>query len=130
MKPASPSVEFTPVAVDGVERVASCLVMPERLQLTLTDGGRVDVMFEGIARFPRPERLWRALHRLGLRRARVPVGERDWCQPEGRQFFRFFTKPPLVLYLPEDRHLGYGSTVFARIQETLARGGFGTHDLA
>jgi hypothetical protein len=129
MTPTPSRVAFTPTAVEGGASAAGCVVTPDRLELVKDSGPSVVIPCETIARYGRPVALQRLLHRSKLRRRWVPVGERDWCQPEGQQFFRFFTDPPLVLTLPEDRHLGYGDTLFARITAVLAEGGFSTYDL-
>ena len=123
-------VEFAPVAVEGVSGVTSCRITPETV--VLGDGGTElrRVQLESIARYPSPVAWWKLIHRLGFSRRPRPVGERDWCLPEGKQFFRFFTDPPLVIYLPAQPDASYGETLFARIRETLWRGGFCTDDLA
>ena len=130
MTPTARSVVFTPTAVEGIASVTSCVVTPERLELIRDHEPPVIIPFETIARYRRPVALQRLLHRARVLRTLVPVGERDWCQPDGQPFFRFFTDPPLVLRLSEDRHLGYGHTLFARLQAVLVQGGFSTYDLA
>jgi hypothetical protein len=124
------AVEFAPVAVEGASGVTSCRITPEAVFLGHGEAELRRVQLESIARYRSPAAWWRLIHRLGLSRRPRPVGERDWCQPEGHQFFRFFTDPPLVIYLPAQPDAPYGETLFARIRETLWRGGFCTDDLA
>ena len=56
--------------------------------------------------------------------ARVAVGaDRDWFHPPAG---RFFTRPPLSVYMPDEPpETSYGQTMFRRVQDVLAAGGFG-----
>jgi hypothetical protein len=122
-------VEFTPVAVEGASGVTTCRITPDEVVLGRGHSQPIRVPLESIAEYR--WRAWsRMTKRLGLGGKLHPVGERDWCQPEGRPFYRFFTQPPLVVYLPAAPRASYGDTLFARINETLSMGGFSTHDLA
>jgi hypothetical protein len=44
-----------------------------------------------------------------------------WFHPPAQRFFRFFTTPRIVVYIPDERD---ATTIFRRVQ-----GGFGTCDL-
>src|SRR5262249_7364910 len=70
------------------------------------------------------------LARRGWRRRWLPVGERDWFHPPSERFFRFYTEPPVVVYLPdEDPSLDGCSSLFGRIRGLIRVGGFQTWDL-
>ena len=70
------------------------------------------------------------LARAGLRPRWLPVGERDWFKAKSERFFRFYTWPPIVVYMPEEpAEADYGSTLFRRVQDVLLEGGFVTWDL-
>ena len=120
---------FAPVRVEGATGVLEVAVWPDRIELLSGLGGRV-VRLVDIARFPRPRFVWRLAFRLGLRPKWLPVGERDWCKPRGQQYFRFYTSPPLTVFVPASEVEEYGSSVFRRIQEVLRSGGFHTVDEA
>lgn len=59
------------------------------------------------------------------------VADRLWCSfPASRSFFRFYTRPEIVVYLADEReNTGYADTLFLLIQNVLAVGGFTTFDL-
>ena len=58
------------------------------------------------------------------------VADRDWFHPPAGRFFRFYTRPEVTLYMPdESQELGYGETMFRRVQNVIGVGGFGTFDL-
>jgi hypothetical protein len=58
------------------------------------------------------------------------VADRDWCRPPAGRFFRFYTKPAITVFMPDEpRELRYGETVFRRVQNVLRLGGFSTFDL-
>ena len=75
--------------------------------------------------------LYRPLARLGWGvRSRPSVADRDWFHPPSGRFFRFFTEPPVTVYMPDEPpDTSYGQTMFRRVQDVLAAGGFGTFDL-
>ena len=60
----------------------------------------------------------------------LPVADRDWFRPPRDRFFLSHTDPPLkVVMTDEDRNIGYGETLFRRVQEIIESGGFHTCDL-
>jgi hypothetical protein len=121
-------LRFTPSRVDGLRGVTEVAVYPDRLEL-LAEGRWVSFRFAEIAAWPRPRLLWKWLSRLG-RPVRLPVGERDWFHPPAERFFRFFTEPPIVVYLPDEPEgTDYGRTLFRRVQDVMEEGGFWTYDL-
>ncbi len=123
------SVQFVPSRVDGLADVTEVAVYPDRLEL-VSEGRQISVRLTDIAAWPRPAFLWRRLARLGWRPSWLPVGERDWFHPPSKRYFRFYTQPPIVIYLPDEpAETDYGSTLFRRIQAVLLEGGFNTWDL-
>ncbi len=120
---------FAPVLVEGAPGVSEVAVYSDRLELASATGVTT-VRLTDIAKFPRPAALWRAAFRCGLRPKWLPVADRNWCQPIGQQYFRFYTSPPLTVRVPATESEDYGSSLFRRIQDVLASGGFHTLDEA
>jgi len=127
---AEESLRFVPSAVEGLPGVTEVAVLPDRLEL-LSNGRWVKVRFLDIARWHRRGWLYRPLARLGLGvRGWPSVADRDWFHPPAERFFRFFTAPPVTVYMPDEpRETSYGRTMFRRVQDVMAAGGFGTFDL-
>ena len=127
---AEECLRFVPSAAEGLPVVTEAAVFPDRLEL-LSDGKWVVIRFLDIARWHRRAWLYRPLARLGFRvRGRPSVADRDWFHPPAGRFFRFFTAPPITVFMPDEpREMGYGQTMFLRFQDVLAAGGFGTFDL-
>ena len=122
-------LRFVPSRVDGVADVNEAAVYPDRLEL-LSGNRWVSFRFADIARWPCPPWLWRRVARLGWRPRWLPVGERDWFHPPSERFFRFYTRPPIVVYMADEpRDMDYGNTLFRRIEEVMLEGGFNTWDL-
>src|SRR5205085_9112553 len=93
----------------------------------LSAGERVVIRFVDIARWHRRGWLWRPLAHLGWARGCPAVADRDWFHPPSGRFFAFYTKPPLVVYMPgEPADLSYGATMFCRVHNIIRAGGFGT----
>jgi hypothetical protein len=123
------SLVFTPSLVEGLPSVTEVAVFPNRLELVAASK-RVVIRFLDIARWYRYGWLWRPLARLGWVRGNPSVADRDWFHPPSRRFFAFYTRPPVVVYLPEEpAGLGYGQTMFRRVQNVISAGGFCTFDL-
>src|SRR4051812_6648944 len=117
---------FVPSRVEGLPDVTEVAVYPDRLEL-LSAGRWGSFRFADIAAWPRPDFLWRRLARLGWRLRWLPVGERDWFQPPSERFFRFYTRPLIVVYMPDEpTATNYGSTLFRRVQDVMLEGGFST----
>jgi hypothetical protein len=122
-------LRFVPSRVDGLPTVVDATLYPDRLELRSANDCLV-LWFDEIAQWPRPARLWRMLSKIRIRAKWLPVGERDWFHPPRDRYFRFFTNPPITVYMPEEpASTGYESTVFVRAQEVMRRGGFATFDL-
>ena len=124
-----PSLRFTPSRVEGLPDVSEVVVRPDRIELRCA-GEWVIVKFADTARWPRPAWLWRLAARHGQRPRWLPVGDRDWFHPPRDQFFLFYTRPLIkVLLADEDRGIGYGETLFRRVQEVIESGEFNIYDL-
>ena len=60
----------------------------------------------------------------------LPVGEHDGCLPSSARFFRFYTWPPIVVYMPDELpDSSDANTLFNRVQDVIREGGFSTWDL-
>jgi hypothetical protein len=122
-------LRFVPSRVEGLHDVTEVAVHADRLELN-SAGRWVAFRFDDIAAWPRPAFLWRWFASLGHRPRWLPVGERDWFHPPSERFFRFYTQPRIVIYMPdESREMSYGSTLFRRVQDVMLEGGFNTWDL-
>ena len=123
-------LQFTPSAVEGLPAVTEVFICPDRLEL-LSEGEWVVVRFLEIARWHRGGWLYRPLARLGFEvRGWPSVADRDWFHPPAERFFRFYTEPPVTVFMPDEPlETDYGRTMFRLVQEVLASGGFGTFDL-
>src|SRR5262249_26155135 len=97
MAPASRvnPLRFVPSRVAGLPAVAEVAVFPDRIELLSNDRWAV-FPFADIARWPRPRWLGRLLRSLPV------VGERDHFHAPPDRFFRFFTTPPVTVYMPND----------------------------
>jgi hypothetical protein len=122
-------LRFIPSRVEGLTDVTEATVYPDRLEV-VSEGQTVTIRFADIARWPRPAFLWRRLARVGWRQRWLTVGSRDWFHRPSERFFRFFTQPRIVVYMPDEpAGTDYGSTLFRRIQNVMFIGGFHTGDL-
>src|SRR5262245_2921219 len=123
-------LRFVPSAVDGLPSVTEVAIFPDRLEL-LSEGKWTVIRFLDIARWYRGGWWYWSLARIGLRvRAWPSVGARDWFHPPAQRFFRFDTSPPITVSMPDEpEELVYGQTMFRRVQNVLALGGFVTDDL-
>ena len=121
------SLHFIPSRVEGLSSVREAAVFPDRLEF-LTDDGWVVFPLEDLAQWPRPRILRRLLSRY-WRPSWLPVGERNWFNAPSERFFRFYSSPRIVVYMPDEQGVEYHETIFRRIQEVLRLGGFATKDL-
>jgi hypothetical protein len=120
-------VRFVPSRVEGLPDVTEVAIYPDRLEL-LSAGHLKTILYEDLAERPRPRWWWRFTARWA-RRGGTYIGERDWFHLPVERFVRFFTSPPLVIYMPDETGVAYGSTVFCRMHLVMAAGGYGTYDL-
>jgi hypothetical protein len=121
---------FVPSEVEGLPGVTETIVFPNRLELMTADR-RVVIRFLDIARWNRFGGLFRWTARFGWGvRGRPVVADRDWFHLRPGPFFRFYTDPAITIYLPDEcPNTPYGQTLFRRVQEVMAAGGFGTVDV-
>jgi hypothetical protein len=55
---------------------------------------------------------------------------RDWFHPSRERSLLFYADPPFKVFLAdEDGDIGYGETLFRRVQEVIQSGGFNPCDL-
>ncbi len=132
---SDPHLTFVPSRVEGLHNVTGITIYSDRLELIST-GSTVTLPFAEMAVWPGPAFLYRRLYRWGWRpgwwwrRRKLYVGERDWFHPPSERFFRFYTKPPLVVFMPDEPiDTNYDETLFYRVQEVIRHGGFETYDL-
>jgi hypothetical protein len=126
---AEQCIRFVPSRVEGLSEVSEAAIYPDRLEL-LSAGRWVAFRFFDIAKWPRPTWLWRFLSRYGWRPRWLPVADRDWFHPPRDRFFAFYTRPSVIVFMAdEDPELGYGETLFRRIQDVMLAGGFHSFDL-
>src|SRR5262249_1876604 len=96
------SLRFAPSAVEGLPFVTEVAVFPDR-RVWLPGGKRVPIRFVDLARWHRHGWLYRPLARLAGRIRGYPsVGDRDWFPPPSGRFFRFYTEPPVTVYMPDE----------------------------
>jgi len=127
--PIEQCLRFVPSAVDGLANVTEAAVYPDRLELK-SAGHWVVFRFQEMGHWPIPAWL-RRLHkcfRFRLQRTLTPVGERDYCRRD--RYFRFWTRPPIVVHTPDELEGIYALTLFQRMHQVMRAGGFGTFDLA
>ena len=93
--------QFVPSRVEGLPDVTEVIVYPDRLEV-ISEGALLTFHFVDIARWPWPGPLWRLLFRQGWRPRWLPVGERDWFHPPSERFFRFYTTPRIVVFMPDE----------------------------
>src|SRR4051794_33709197 len=113
---AEDSLRFVPSSVEGLPDVTEAAVFPDRLELP-SAGDWVVIRFRDIARWYRRGWLYRPLARLGCVRGYPSVADRDWFHPPPGRFFRFYTEPPITVYMPDEpADLGHRQTMFRRVQ--------------
>jgi hypothetical protein len=127
---ADDCLRFVPSAVEGLPDVTEAAVFPDRVEL-LSGGKWSTIRFLDIARWHCCGWLYRLLARLGGGvGGRPAVADRVWFHPPAGRFFRYYTNPPVTVYLPDEPPgTAYAQTVFRRVQEVMARGGFSSFDL-
>jgi hypothetical protein len=122
-------LRLVPSRVEGLPEVTEVVVFPDRVELC-SAGEWLSFPFAQMAEWPRPAWLWRLLSRLGWQRRFSVVGERDWFHPPADRFFRFFTSPRVVVYMPDEpAETSYADSWFRRVQVVMLRNRFNTWDL-
>jgi hypothetical protein len=122
-------LRFVPSRVDGLADVTEVTVYPDRLEL-LSAGRLVSYRLEDIATWPKLAFIRRWLARRGWKPRCVPVGEHKCVGSSSERYFRFYTWPQIVIYMPaETAVLDYNKTLDRRVQDIMREGGFRTWDL-
>ncbi len=122
------SIRFTPAAVDGRESVSGVAIFPDRLELFDKDGTIETVRFSRIGK--RQTSLPASLLRF-QRPGPKMVAERCFFPKPSDCFFRFYTHPPITVYMPADEEPNdYTETTFFQVRRVIESGYFSTFDLA
>lgn len=123
-------VAFVPSDVDGLENVVEVRVHPDRIELQQRPGDCTVISFDDIAEWPKPAWLWRRLKPLINRPRCLLVADRDWFHVPQQRYFRFYTSPPITIFMPvEDELLDAPDTTFDAIRDTIHSGSYRTADL-
>ncbi len=121
------SVTFVPSRVDGVGGVTDATVFPDRVELTTSSGAKV-YRFGTFGHSQAPvvvSWIWRFLPSQPPPKL---VADRDWFHKPADRFFRFYTEPPITIFMPVDDTKDYLNTRFFKIQQVIRSGGFETFD--
>jgi hypothetical protein len=94
-----------------------------------SNGKPAVIRFSEIARWPKPAWFWKWLFSLGIRPRWLPVADRDWFHAPPDRFFRFYTTPPLIVYMPDSEAIHYTESCFVQLRQLLETGGYHTIDL-
>ena len=126
---AGASERFRPARVEGWADVDEVAVLSDRLEVHGRCGRRI-LPFWALAKCPRSAWFWKLAFVLGWRRQFLSVADRDWFHPEGEKYFRFYTSPPLTIYIPaEAEDVEMTRKLFLRVRFLIGSGGYGTFDL-
>ena len=123
-------LRFVPSRVDGLPDVTDVAVFPDRLEL-LSAGKWVVIRLLDIARWYRRGWLYRPLARLGFGVWGWPsVADRMWYPRPGVSYFDFYTSPPIVVHVPYyPTDIGQMDTMFQKVKQVMATGGYSTFDM-
>jgi hypothetical protein len=125
----SDCLRFFPSRVDGLADVTEVAVHPDRLEL-LSAGRWVSFRLEDIATRPKLAFIRRWLARRGWKPRCMPVGEHKCLGSPSERYFRFYTWPQIVVYMPDETAaLDCSKTLVRRVQEIMLEGGFHTWEL-
>jgi hypothetical protein len=122
------SITFIPSRVDGLEAVSRVTIRLSQIEFETPDSRHV-FAFKAISR---PQESWLAslVKRMTFRRPYPhTIAERDWFHAPPDRFFRFYTTPPITVYMPTDEAEDFGRGCFHRIQNVIRSGGLTTLDL-
>ena len=122
------SIRFTPSAVKGRESVSEVAIFPNRLELSDRQGTMETVRFSRIGQ--RQTSLLASLLRF-QRPGPKMVAERCFFPKPWDCLFRFYTHPPITVYMPADEEPNdYTETTFFQVRRVIESGCFSTFDLA
>lgn len=121
-------ITFIPSRVDGLAEVSSVTVWPFRLDLETADGTH-EFSFKVMGKIQESGIMRWMKGFFGEEPRGMLVADRDWFHPPQDRFFRFYTDPPITIYMPADEVVGYEESVFFRVQAVIRSGGYETFDL-
>jgi hypothetical protein len=124
------SGRFVPSAVEGLPAVTEVAIFSDQIEL-LSEGSWTVIPFLDIAHWFHWGWLYRPLARWGWGIYGWPaVADRDWFHPPQGKFFRFYSKPAITVFMPDEPlELDYSETMFRRVQNVIMKDGFTTFDL-
>ena len=121
------SLAFIPSRVDGLADVTLVTVRPDRIVFTCGDSTH-DFPYRTIGR-PADSLSSRIIDRIRFRPLWRIIGERDWFHAPPDRFFRFYTKPQITVYMPDDDVREYAPSIFCRVQQVWRSSHADTFDL-
>ena len=126
---ASPCLRFVPARVQGLPETQEVAVYSDRLELNCA-GSWVVFPFRHMSHWPVPRWLLLSYRwvRSKIHKRLTPVGEREFCRED--RYFRFWTRPPIVVFTPHDLDGRQAANLFQRLHEIMRAGGFATFDLS
>lgn len=114
---------FRPKQVEGVRDVVEVAIFPDRLELLIQSAPTLTIVeFVEMAARPFSGFFWRWAFRHGLRR-RPFIAEAYLASPSER-CIKWYSRPSITVYLPEEDAGLRGQTRLARVQEIIQAGGF------
>jgi hypothetical protein len=120
---AQHAVRFAPSKVEGLPDVDEVAVFPDRLEVRSAGAWQV-FPFKDMPEGPSAPPVL-----FGLGGARPRVADLLYVrEPYSDSYFRFYTDPPLTVYMPADGPALSPHSVFWRVQQVLKRGGYYADD--
>ena len=121
-------LRFIPTKCEGLPDVTEVDVFTDRLEIK--SAGALHVYhFEDMVQWPRHHWIFSILEKFHLRSRWRPIGERDWFHKPGERFFRFFTTPPIQIYIPDTEEMDYHHSIYLKVLKIILKGGYDTSDL-
>ncbi len=120
-------VRFVPSRVEGWPDVREVVFHGDHLDVLCGDvWQRID--YASIARSQEPR--WIALLRRALGRRPTPrlVADRDWFKAPPDRSLTLYTRPPLLICMPDDEPVDHDASYFWRVQQVIRAGGYVTWD--
>lgn len=121
-------IAFTPSRVDWNTEVSSVTVWPFRLDVETADGTQ-EFPFEVIGKIQESGFIRFMKGLFGEKQRGMLVADRDWFHSPQDRFFRFYTDPPMTVYMPLEEAVEYEESVFFRVQAVIRSGGYETYDV-
>ena len=121
-------VSFAPSRVDGLENVKKVIVYRYKIKLETPEKTFV-YRFGRIATWPDPAWLNQIRALLGTPPKWLPVADRDSFHAPPDRFFRFYTKPPIKIFMPINDKNNLEESTYWKVREILWQGGYNSSDL-